>query len=146
MSITTLEDVFLNINREFDEKDDINQIVVEEKNQDLLDPYKNYPKGMVSKDFNPKVANDTTNTSRNNSMSRFSTLYKSSEIEAEMSSSAERLISNSSTCSNIYALFQKRFNLYKRDRTGLICEIFVPSLMVLMGSASTLITWYSYGD
>jgi len=56
----------------------------------------------------------------------------------------ERLINESGFKNNVKAMITKRFHIYKRDRTGLICEVLVPSLMVLVGSASTLLNWYTH--
>ena len=36
---------------------------------------------------------------------------------------------------NITALIAKRFHIYKRDKKGICCEVFVPAIMVLFGCA-----------
>ena len=91
-------------------------------------------------EFNAKIANETGNTSTS-SLSRFSTLYAADQVKEE--ASLERLIHTSGFKNNVGALLTKRFHIYKRDRTGLICEILVPSMMVLVGSASTLLNWFT---
>jgi len=50
-------------------------------------------------------------------------------------------MNESSTWDNIKALLQKRFHIYKRDRSGLACEVLVPFLMVVVGCALTKITF-----
>jgi hypothetical protein len=35
---------------------------------------------------------------------------------------------------------KKRFNIYKRDKVGLVCEVFVPFLMVLVGCCITQVS------
>lgn len=51
----------------------------------------------------------------------------------------ERLISESSIFEQVAALLTKRFNVYKRDRAGLVCEVIVPFIMVLVGCSITKI-------
>ena len=43
--------------------------------------------------------------------------------------------------SSIWALLVKRFNIYKRDKCGLVCEILVPVILVLMGLSLLQISW-----
>lgn len=50
-----------------------------------------------------------------------------------------RLVGNSTLGANVYALLVKRLNIYKRDRTGLCCEIVVPFFLVLLGCLLSLI-------
>jgi hypothetical protein len=45
----------------------------------------------------------------------------------------------SSLRDNISALLSKRYNIYKRDRTGLVCELLVPFVMVFVGCCITKI-------
>jgi hypothetical protein len=40
---------------------------------------------------------------------------------------------------NVQALLTKRFNLYKRDKIGIACEVFIPFFMVLVGCILTQI-------
>lgn len=51
----------------------------------------------------------------------------------ELESSSENLVGNGSLCQSIKALLSKRFNLYKRDKCGLVCELVVPVILVLVG-------------
>jgi hypothetical protein len=49
------------------------------------------------------------------------------------SSAPERLIGNASLYSSVRALLIKRFNLYKRDKTAICCEVVVPFICVVIG-------------
>ena len=48
-------------------------------------------------------------------------------------SPTENLVGKGSICGSIGALLLKRFNIYKRDCTGLICELIVPIILVFIG-------------
>ena len=37
----------------------------------------------------------------------------------------------------------KRFNIYKRDKCGLVCEIIVPVVLVILGLSLLQIGWLS---
>lgn len=43
---------------------------------------------------------------------------------------------------NVEALLTKRLKIYKRDKIGLICEILVPSLLVLIGASASMLEFY----
>lgn len=73
--------------------------------------------------------------------SKFSALYDVDDVKDQ--ASLERLIHSSGFFSNLGALLTKRFHIYKRDRTGIICEVLVPCFMVLFGSCWTLVSWYN---
>ena len=45
----------------------------------------------------------------------------------------ENLVGNGSVLENMTALLTKRFHIYKRDKAGLLCEVFVPLALVLLG-------------
>lgn len=62
---------------------------------------------------------------------------ESSGIDLEQKLMQEEFINESNTTSNVKALLTKRLQIYKRDKTGLICEILVPVLLVLFGAAVT---------
>lgn len=47
--------------------------------------------------------------------------------------SSENLIGNGSACDTAKALLIKRLNIYKRDRCGLVCEVFVPVIVFIFG-------------
>lgn len=47
--------------------------------------------------------------------------------------SAENLIGQGSAWETTKALLKKRFHIYKRDRAGLCCEVFVPVLVFIFG-------------
>jgi hypothetical protein len=53
----------------------------------------------------------------------------------------QRFLNESTMCENIKALLLKRFHIYKRDRSGLACEVIVPFVMVIIGSALTKINF-----
>ena len=42
---------------------------------------------------------------------------------------------------NITAVLTKRAHIYKRDKTGLICEVIVPIILVLIGLSLTKISF-----
>ena len=44
---------------------------------------------------------------------------------------------------NITAVITKRMHIYKRDKTGLICEIIVPVVLVIVGLCLTKLTFLS---
>lgn len=56
-------------------------------------------------------------------------------------SPTENLVGNGSVCSSIKALLSKRFYIYKRDCTGLICELIVPIILVFIGLQLLQITY-----
>ena len=45
----------------------------------------------------------------------------------------ENLVGSGTLCSNIGALIIKRLHLYRRDITGLICEVILPIILVAVG-------------
>lgn len=49
------------------------------------------------------------------------------------------MVGYSTVGSTVSALLVKRWNIYKRDRTGLCCEVLVPVIMVIFGSMLTKI-------
>jgi ATP-binding cassette subfamily A (ABC1) protein 3 len=46
---------------------------------------------------------------------------------------SENLVGRGTFGSSVKALLTKRFNIYKRDKCGLICEIIIPILLALIG-------------
>ena len=54
---------------------------------------------------------------------------------------SENLVGKGTLGESIKALIIKRFNIYKRDRCGLVCEILVPVLLVLFGLSLLQIGW-----
>ena len=59
--------------------------------------------------------------------------HQSEDLEIKNEDSPERLVGNSSTTETVKALLIKRYHLYKRDRTGLCCEVAVPFICVIIG-------------
>lgn len=53
-------------------------------------------------------------------------------MDADMMSS-ENLVGSGTLMESIGALLRKRFNIYKRDKCGLVCEVLVPVILVLFG-------------
>ena len=51
------------------------------------------------------------------------------------------LITESGVCENVGALKLKRYQIYKRDRTGLCCEVFCPVILVIIGCCLTKIQY-----
>ena len=47
--------------------------------------------------------------------------------------SSENLVGNGTFGSSVKALLTKRFNIYKRDKCGLVCEIIIPIILALIG-------------
>jgi ATP-binding cassette subfamily A (ABC1) protein 3 len=108
ISITTLEEVFLNINKEF--KINIgNSDKVEHSDSEVME-------NLIKEEpvTSPRVS-----------------LNKVKESQEELS--PVRLVGNSGLLENMKALMIKRVNIYKRDRSGLACEVIVPFLCVIVG-------------
>lgn len=55
--------------------------------------------------------------------------------------SSENLVGNGTLGQSVWALIIKRFNIYKRDKCGLVCEILVPVILVLLGLSLLQIGW-----
>ena len=139
ISITTLEEVFLHINKELGvgfgnqnktleakpKTDELDELIVTEK-----DPF--VANSTIEFKGRANVNNSYQNIS--NSSIRFSKLLSDNEVQMPVT---ERLMNESTTWENVTALLHKRYHIYKRDRSGLACEVIVPFLMVILGSALT---------
>lgn len=55
--------------------------------------------------------------------------------------SPERIEREGSFCGQVGALLTKRFNLYRRDACGLVCEILVPLMLVILGLGLLKVGW-----
>lgn len=55
--------------------------------------------------------------------------------------SSENLVGSGSIGESLKALLTKRFNIYKRDKCGLVCEVLVPVILVLFGMGLLQIGW-----
>lgn len=64
--------------------------------------------------------------------------FEADKIEFE-EAEQENLVGKGSVFGNISALLAKRFHIYKRDRGGLCCEVFVPIILVIFGLGLTKI-------
>ena len=53
----------------------------------------------------------------------------------------ENLIGQGGFCGSLGALICKRLNIYKRDFGGLICEVFIPVLLVIIGLTMLQFGW-----
>ena len=51
----------------------------------------------------------------------------------ENAAQSENLVGQGKLIDSVAALLVKRFNIYKRDKCGLVCEILVPVILCLMG-------------
>ena len=47
---------------------------------------------------------------------------------------------------NVTAVLTKRAHIYKRDRTGLVCEVVIPIILVLIGLSLTKIDFLKASD
>jgi len=56
-----------------------------------------------------------------------------SDDEVMDGSAPDRIVGNPTTSATVKALLIKRFHLYKRDKTAIICEVVVPVFLVLIG-------------
>ena len=65
----------------------------------------------------------------------------SEKLVSEMSTTPARLVGNNTVGENIIALLTKRMQIYKRDKTGLICEVCLPWIVVLLGCLITLLVF-----
>lgn len=61
----------------------------------------------------------------------------SGDLEKIEMEEPQRVVGYSTVGSTVSALLVKRWNIYKRDRTGLCCEVLVPVIMVIFGSMLT---------
>jgi hypothetical protein len=133
VSITTLEEVFLKINQEFNIN--IGSAAVEDRikdqtGQDLDDA--NALRASEDNKVVDAVAGETLKESRE-SINDIASPKAGKDLELSSNDSPERLVGNSTLTETVKALLIKRFHLYKRDRTGLCCEVAVPFLCVLIG-------------
>ena len=119
ISMTTLEEVFIKANGDHEE----------EAKRKSIEP--------GSDAF---FAQEAAGEHRNSSIQR--QLDKQEEQE-EGGMSSENLVGKGTLCVSIWALLVKRFNVYKRDKCGLICEVLVPVLLVFLGLALLQIGWLS---
>jgi hypothetical protein len=62
-------------------------------------------------------------------------------ILSKESTTPARLVGNSTFSNNIVALLTKRINIYKRDKSGIMCEVFLPWIVVLLGCLVTLLVF-----
>ena len=142
ISITTLEEVFLHINKEFgmDLKKATGEVAEAEKTtaQELSVIEPASVQVVESDPYQPLVnVSQALNNSTQSLLSSSSRALLFTKITDTESESTERLISQSSFTDNIKALMSKRLTVYRRDWVGIVCEVFVPFVMVLIGCSLT---------
>lgn len=120
ISITTLEEVFIAVNAEdrgLNGGDATPLIIGAEENPDevAMDDYEDAP------DFKA-----------DNYESR-GTLNHVSHHQSEVVQAPPNLLHGSDIVTSNYALLVKRAQIYKRDNCGLVCELFCPFIMVMIG-------------
>lgn len=121
--MTTLEEVFLKVNEDVEKK--------EKEGED--------GKELGSDEFFDQEGRDHRGSSINRNekpekLIEEEPVFSDGSLRAtELESSSENLVGNGSLCQSIKALLSKRFNLYKRDKCGLVCELVVPVILVLIG-------------
>lgn len=145
ISITTLEEVFLHINKElgteWEAQDTAKQVEIDEPDQVKVvdsDPYsEDFLKTSNSSLLEKANLNKTSVLSSQSGKAKFSRITTDENLTSSEVQVTERLVGSSTFGENLLVLFQKRMKIYRRDLPGLLCEVFVPFLMVLIGSAMT---------
>ena len=105
ISMTTLEEVFLKVNGELEEDDQ------EPTKEDRGSLQRN------SEEEGVLISDER----------------KTNENIAGQGLSSENLVGHGTLWQSVKALIIKRFNIYKRDKCGLCCELIVPVILVLFG-------------
>lgn len=109
ISITTLEEVFLKINADFQ-------------------------KTLENGEFLPDdIGLDGAAMSKGDLLLNDGKEIKETVLDLAEQDPVDDELYQSTVCGNISALLQKRYHIYKRDRAGLCCEVLVPVFMVLLG-------------
>ena len=129
--MTTLEEVFIKANGE-EEKDDSKKdgtpnVVEKLLDGDNMGDMKEHRGSSVNRDDQPLVGSIHSNKNKD----KFD--EESMNEEESKGLSSENLVGNGSLGQSIQALITKRFNIYKRDKCGLVCEVLVPVILVVIG-------------
>ena len=66
---------------------------------------------------------------------------KQSALVASQNDPLEEQIGQGTFCSQLVALIKKRLLIYSRDKCGLICEILIPTILVIVGLGLLQIGW-----
>ena len=129
ISMTTLEEVFIKANGE-EEKDGDKEGVPKIEEDDRISRGSS-----VNRDDALLASVKSLNKDKQDDFDEKSIDKKDKQL------SSENLVGNGSLGESIKALIIKRYNIYKRDRCGLICEVLVPVILVLLGLGLLQIPW-----
>lgn len=137
ISITTLEEVFINLNKENGITDEL-ALAAEMEDRDQ-ENNGGADASRITRSPNGNLGHTTFDDSRNTKAGNFNSLY-TTEVDQESSQplATQRLINDSSVSSNIRALLWKRYLIYRRDRLSLVSEVIMPFFLVLIGCLFTL--------
>ena len=129
VSMTTLEEVFLKANGDHEDKKD-GQPSVEPGTDEFYNQDVKEHRGS-SINSRDKLTGSQRIEEEGKQEDRFT--EKSLDAPEVEGLSSENLVGNGSLCESIGALLVKRFNIYKRDKCGLVCEVLVPIILVVLG-------------
>ncbi len=127
ISMTTLEEVFLKANGDVDEAP---RLTEKDDDQFLLKGERESRGSSINRKSDRPILQEGDDNFNDGSLH---------QLEDQQAS--ENLVGNGTLCESIRALLVKRFNIYKRDRCGLVCEVFVPIILVLFGLSLLQIPW-----
>lgn len=125
ISMTTLEEVFIRVNE--DEREDLK---IEEEKDGLFD--QDAAREHRGSSINRNEETDSQKLLRQDNEGAESFGNASMDKNSKEGAS-ENLIGNGSFGTSVKALIRKRFDLYKRDRCGLVCELVIPIMLTLFG-------------
>ena len=126
ISMTTLEEVFIKANEAHREEDGSVVSNENDRMERLLNNNANKERRESSINRRPDSPNQQTSAD-----STFKPVPEDEYIEEE------NLVAQGSIMDNIIAVITKRMHIYKRDKTGLVCEIIVPVILVILGLSLT---------
>ena len=137
ISMTTLEEVFLKSNEMHREEDDA--VAGTERIDQLLGEPQRQSERKRDSSINKRDSPDATgdNMAVEAGKSAFDPNKDSEYVEEE------NLVAKGSLSDNITAVLAKRMHIYKRDKSGLVCEIIVPIILVIFGLALTKLNFLS---
>lgn len=133
ISMTTLEEVFLKANGDIDASG-----VPKVETQTNEDDERYLLKG--NRDTRGSSINRNENEAEEGAADK-DKFGDGSLHELDNQQETENLVGNGTLWESIRALLVKRFNIYKRDRCGLVCEVLVPIVLVLFGLSLLQIPW-----
>lgn len=125
--MTTLEEVFIAANKMHEDKDapKTEEQKLEEQNLD----------GDGEGEGFQQLKSVSSHKQSVKSLNRLSgdTAGDGGEFDLDAAPTTENLVGNGTVMDNVKALLAKRLYIYKRDRSGLCCELFAPIILVLFG-------------